>query len=42
MDLLGNMDVIADVLRVASGVSLEDNIVSNISRIAEVITLPEE
>ena len=40
VDLLGNVDVIADVLRIAAGVSLEDHIVSNISQIAEKITLP--
>lgn len=40
VDLLGNVDVIADVLRIAAGHSLEDHIVSNISKIAEKITLP--
>ena len=40
MDVLGNVDVMEDVLRIAAGQVLEDNITSMIDTIAERVTLP--
>ena len=41
VDLLGNVDVMEDVLRIAAGQLLEDNITSSIADIAAQIKLPE-
>ena len=40
VDVLGNIDVMEDVLRIAAGQVLEDNITSMIDTIAERVTLP--
>lgn len=41
VDLLGNVDVMEDVLRIAAGQQLNDNITSNLDEIASRVTLPD-
>ena len=42
VDVLGNIDVMTDFLRIAAGQRLEDNITSNIKDIASRVFWPED